>query len=530
MELRLIRVSACAGNTGPLTPEQQVPGKRRFYPMWICRSSEHKHPWGSRSAGAIAGAVIGLWVLLFGISAPAAAAAPAQTPVYDIVAACGDLENVGIPDDKYVLDVYEIKYVKSEKGHSIYTFCDSEGYYKRPFYISEGAEVLVLAEDDGMSFCCFEASNGAEKCAWVGSNLLVSRYTSSTAGKATPLSGDDALEQALAQWTDVVELEVLPGTLVALRADGTVCAAFAEANAMSAAESWTDIVRISLSSTHLLGLDKDGRVHVATRDGSDPYGLGDVADWPAMTEVLAGDCATYGIGPRGQLYFTGDPLYYPYADFLDKYSHLFPEAAGKPCRDLNDLGDYMGVLDNMNNLRFFRNFGKEYRSKEALIQYLNRWNHLTSLDYGYSGIIGISDSTGYSLFSPYGYEKADLRGEHPVFAGFGPQGCALLVTENRLVIPLKQYGNTAPDSRWQDPTVMSRVLAIYGGENHVVALKDDLSLAAAGDNSAGQCSISHWENVRKLAVCGNATFGITGDGKILAAGQLTWGSETVSLR
>ena len=100
----------------------------------------------------------------------------AKQEMYDIIEDCGDSKNVVYPNDSDILDKFETKYVKSGKGHSIYSFWDPDGENKRPHTVLEKTEVTVMAEYDGMSFCFYESSKGTEKVGWLGSQWLVDKY------------------------------------------------------------------------------------------------------------------------------------------------------------------------------------------------------------------------------------------------------------------------------------------------------------------------------------------------------------------
>lgn len=97
--------------------------------------------------------------------------------INDVIDFCGDTNNVEKPGkNSEVFPEFKTKYVKSGKGHSIYSFWDSEGHNKRPHYVMEGTEVTVMAEYDGMSFCLYKNGSGENKVGWLGSEWLVDKY------------------------------------------------------------------------------------------------------------------------------------------------------------------------------------------------------------------------------------------------------------------------------------------------------------------------------------------------------------------
>ena len=63
-----------------------------------------------------------------------------------------------------------------------------------------------------------------------------------------------------------------------------------------------------------------------------------------------------------------------------------------------------------------------------------------------------------------------------------------------------------------------KITAIDVGLRHTVALREDGTVAAVGDNSSGQCNVSDWKDVAAIAARGDGTYGICRDGTVLATG------------
>ena len=135
-----------------------------------------------------------------------AASSSQQDKVTEIIEDCGDTYKVVHPNKTDILDKFETKYVKSGKGHSIYSFWDSEGENKRPHTVLEGTEVTVLAEHDGMSFCYYESSKGTEKVGWVGSQWLVDSYSKTDAKKVSDARKQE-VSDLIAQCGDTKNVE-----------------------------------------------------------------------------------------------------------------------------------------------------------------------------------------------------------------------------------------------------------------------------------------------------------------------------------
>ena len=63
------------------------------------------------------------------------------------------------------------------------------------------------------------------------------------------------------------------------------------------------------------------------------------------------------------------------------------------------------------------------------------------------------------------------------------------------------------------------VVAVSGGSKHIVGLKEDGTVVAAGDNYFGQCNVSQWKNIISIATGYNHTVGLCKDGTVVATGN-----------
>ena len=76
------------------------------------------------------------------------------------------------------LSHFETRYVKSRKGHSIYTFMDTKGTKRGNYYfLPEATEVLALAEEKDFTCILFTTKDGKLHIGWVSSPLLVYEYS-----------------------------------------------------------------------------------------------------------------------------------------------------------------------------------------------------------------------------------------------------------------------------------------------------------------------------------------------------------------
>ncbi len=62
---------------------------------------------------------------------------------------------------------------------------------------------------------------------------------------------------------------------------------------------------------------------------------------------------------------------------------------------------------------------------------------------------------------------------------------------------------------------------IAGGENHLLSLRDDGTVLAAGNNSFGQCDVGEWKDVAAVYASNTFSAGLCTDGTVLVAGSDT---------
>ena len=63
--------------------------------------------------------------------------------------------------------------------------------------------------------------------------------------------------------------------------------------------------------------------------------------------------------------------------------------------------------------------------------------------------------------------------------------------------------------------------------SHLVGLKTDGTVVAAGNNQEGQCDVSGWRNIISIAVCEGLTVGVRSDGTVVTAGKILYGDDSV---
>ena len=99
--------------------------------------------------------------------------------------------------------------------------------------------------------------------------------------------------------------------------------------------------------------------------------------------------------------------------------------------------------------------------------------------------------------------------------GQAPEGAETLMLEEKAYEPGEQIV-------WPKAETM-----IAGGYKHLVSLRDDGTVLAAGDNGAGQCNVQDWESVAAVYAHDSITAGLRTDGTVVVAGREAL-SESVS--
>lgn len=88
-----------------------------------------------------------------------------------------------------------------------------------------------------------------------------------------------------------------------------------------------------------------------------------------------------------------------------------------------------------------------------------------------------------------------------------------------------------PTPVYVDPTVPSMSYECYGidvGHEHIIALKSDGTVLAAGINTKGQCDVSSWRNIIEVAAGYTFSAGLQSDGRVVLTGSDSFGKIDAS--
>lgn len=92
--------------------------------------------------------------------------------------------------------------------------------------------------------------------------------------------------------------------------------------------------------------------------------------------------------------------------------------------------------------------------------------------------------------------------------------------ETAAASPTESAEEAAAEEAAEEPSKVTalKITAIAVGLHHTVALREDGTVAAVGENSSGECNVSDWRDVVAIAARGDGTYGICRDGTVLATG------------
>lgn len=117
---------------------------------------------------------------------------------------------------------------------------------------------------------------------------------------------------------------------------------------------------------------------------------------------------------------------------------------------------------------------------------IDDWENIVSIDTGWRHTVGL-DSAGYVHITGYGDNKQEK----------------------------------AINSKREDDNMIIAVAAgggkpgVYGETGHTVALRQDHTVVAVGDNNSGQCNVEEWEDIIAISAGANHTVGLRQDGTVV---------------
>ncbi len=289
-------------------------------------------------------------------------------------------------------------------------------------------------------------------------------------------TGDNSVDQcAVDGWQDIVAIAAGEAHTVGLRSDGTVAAAGLYLEGKSELSTWRDIVAIAAGSGYTVGLCGDGTV-VAL--GPNSCGECDVSGWEDIVAIAAGDTHTVGLRSDGTVVAVG------------------LNSDGK-C-DVSGWQDIVAIAAGKNHTAGLRSDGTVVISGQAGND-MSDWTDIAAVTAGWGHTVGLrGDGTAVAVGSNM-YGQCDVSGWTDIRLPDAP-------AEPK---PLTQAPPLSWETWWNPIAV---------GKGHTVAIRSDGTVAAAGDNSEGQCNVAGWTDVVTVSTLTYLTVGLRRDGTVLSAG------------
>ena len=365
--------------------------------------------------------------------------------------------------------------------------------------ISGGAKYTVGMRADGTVIAAGDNTDGQCNVSDWTDIIAVSAGANHTVGLkadgtvvATEYTGKyDNGQCGISDWTDIVAVSVGYSHTLGLRSDGTVVAAGNNADGQCEVGDWTDIVAVSAGGNHSVGLRSDGTV-VAVGDNT--YGRCSVSSWTDIVDVSAGYEHTVGLKADGTVI-----------------------AAGLNVDDTRDISDWMDIVaisaggDHTAGLKADGTVVVAIKSSY------------------YSGRFDVSGWTDIVAISAGDFHLLGLRADGTVVAaGKDNDGQCSVSDWADIKLPESRSPAAADERTRQTSAVVRNETTVSAGENHVVGLKTDGTVVAAGQNEFGQCDVSDWTGIAAVSAGGDHTVGLKKDGSVVAAGRNDYGQCEVS--
>ncbi|MDR1541139.1 MAG: hypothetical protein LBU32_24710 [Clostridiales bacterium] len=286
-------------------------------------------------------------------------------------------------------------------------------------------------------------------------------------------------------WSDIVALSTGGGRYhpftVGLKSNGTVVAAGDNEYGQCKTSDWRNIVAIAAGGYHTVGLKADGTVVAAgsikrEKDEFDvDFGQCKTSEWQDIVAIAAGDCHTIGLKPNGTVVATGS----------------------------NEKGQC--------NVQNWRNVGsnsitkKEYRKADAELSAIMR-----------------------QLINEYKKHSCLLAASASRTFGLKDNGSIVAIGNNQKI---EKDWEKHEDKGWVrcDVSGWRNIVAIYGKAFHIVGLKSDGSVVAAGASArtrgSSRLDVSEWQNIISISASKHLTLGLKSDGSVVSAGSMFYGKD-----
>lgn len=267
---------------------------------------------------------------------------------------------------------------------------------------------------------------------------------------------------------------------------------------------WAEIAdrdTLSAASGQTVAIKEDGSVVVA---GENSWGEGDVSTWKDIIDVEAETSITVGLRANGTVVITEDSS----------------PGAWDNKRSTSDWNDIVAITVSSYAIIGLKSDGTLITTGKNENGHLNvsDWENIVNVECGTSHTVGLrSDGTVIAVGSNK-YGQCDVSSWTNIIAISAKDNCTVgLRADGTVVLAGEEY--TVSD--WEN------IVDVCVGFTSVIGLKSDGTVVSAGMNVRGECNVSSWTGIAKVAV-GDNSFGLKDDGTVVFAGENTHGEGNVS--
>lgn len=317
-------------------------------------------------------------------------------------------------------------------------------------------------------------------------------------GTATACGKDVSGKLEVNQWQNIRGVSCGLHTTAALKNDGTVIACGSNKHGQCDTETWTNIEAICSSNIHTVGLKRNGRVLAC---GNNESGQCKVTNWQNIVDVATGTHHTVGLRNDGTLIACGD------------------DGSGR-CSDTLHWNRIVGVVKSYWRTLAIREDGTVlvcgYHSDNFKVTNLKLFQSIDTLEeerIAARKARQIQDARDQEAFS-----EAFIHSIHAqTHLAAGQEHIVRLALDGKVFACGSNEKGQCKVSNWR------RIKKIACGEFTTLAVCENGTVVACGSNADGQCEVKAWENITDV-VCGyKHSVGLRSDGTVVACGNNEYG-------
>ncbi|MCI7795191.1 MAG: protein kinase [Lachnospiraceae bacterium] len=292
---------------------------------------------------------------------------------------------------------------------------------------------------------------------------------------------------------------------VGLKKDGTIIKTIKNYGTSTPEEmknlKWVDVD----SDGNLLGLTKDGKPLTYGSDINLGAGFSDISTQSGLKQIANPDGMAdfVYLNENGKAYVS-EPAFFPFRWENITQIEVLHWAY---CFGLTTEGTIEA-----------QDFSEETYGYPEEWNALKDWTEIKQIAVGGYEVYGLKQD-GTVIWCCEGgetIERNDWKNIHAIFSGSDG------------VVAIKEDGTAEFSNDWENDYGQKNIASwdkltqVASGQYHTVGLREDGTVAAAGNNQSGQCDVEDWSDIVYIAVGDNCTLGVTSDGNLMVAGNVGW--------